>query len=207
MILEGKFDKATSGQTGDAPFVLGSEGGVLVTQVGGARRSSAMRRQIFSAATATTGVAPGTSLSTTQNFAVLNPAESSVNLAILKTAVGYVSGTLGAGTLVYAQVNVGGASVSGTLITPVCARLGAGTAQAKAYTSASTTASATLIRPFANLGAALASTALGLSSAVIDNVDGEFIVPPGYMFVMHGIAAGGSTPLVIYSCVWEEFEA
>ena len=49
------------------------------------------------------GVAPGAALGTAPPLCIWNPPNSGVNADIWKATMGYISGTLGAGGIVYAQ--------------------------------------------------------------------------------------------------------
>lgn len=158
---------------------------------------------VYSAATAVTGVAPGTAYGTTAAFTLHNPTGSEVNLVILKGHMGYVSGTLGAGVVSWLVNATRTESVpSGTAITPVNRLLGGAASVARAFTTATIT-SPTQVRPFCSLGASLASTAVG-PWQVVDDVDGGIIVPPGCNVSLHATAAAGSSPLVVFAVTWAE---
>jgi hypothetical protein len=165
---------------------------------------AANRGNIMIASQAVGGVAPGTALSTTPSLCLWNPVGSGVNLNIIATSVGYVSGTLGAGSIVYAQVtSQATAPSSGTEITPVCTKIGAGKGSGRAFTGSTVSATPTLIQAVYDMGAFLASTAVPVAP-VVHQVDGYISIQPGNCFVMHGVAAGGSTPLTMMSVTWEE---
>ncbi len=139
-----------------------------------------------------------------QTMALLNPLNSGYNLAILKTSVGYVSGTLGAGSLVYAYVTPQATiPTGGTELTPVSAMIGQIKGVGRAFTGSTLAGTPLILRPESTLGASLATTALGIDTCQ-DLVEGEIIVPPATSFVIQGVAAAGTTPLVILSVVWEE---
>jgi hypothetical protein len=159
---------------------------------------------MFTASIAVAGVAPGTALSTTPPMAVLNPLNSGYNLAVLKTSIGYVSGTLGAGSIVYAFVTPQATvPTGGTELTPVSDLIGQIRGAGRAFSGSTLSGTPLIIRPAYNMGAALATTALGVSVCQ-DLVEGEIMIPPATCFVMQGVAAAGTTPLVILSVVWEE---
>ncbi len=176
-----------------------------VVQASARYQDAVLRGRCFAANTAVTGVAPGTTISTTAGFALHNPFASGVVLSVLRATLDYVSGTLGAGTIFWtAAVNPAAAVVTGTAITSVNCLIGAGySAQGKPLTTATLAVAGTLLRAFCSLGASLASTAVQ-PWQVIDNVDGEFVVNPGCTICLHAAAAGGSTPLVAYGIMWEE---
>lgn len=174
-----------------------------VYQIRGKYYSAARAGRIFHAATAVTGVAPGTAISTTAGFALHNPFGSGVNLAILKASIGYISGTLGAGTIYHlANENPVTTTPDGTAITPVPALLNGAAPLGKPLTTA-TIVEPTLIRPFCSLGASLASTAEA-PWRIEEDVDGAIVVPPGCTYALHGICAAGTSPLIGYGVTWEE---
>jgi hypothetical protein len=174
-----------------------------VVQKHGKYYNPANEGRLFHAATAVTGVAPGTSLSTTAAFALHNPSTSGVNLVVQKVSMGYISGTLGAGTIFLAanQEPVTTAP-SGTAIVPVPAGLLAVTAQGRPMTTV-TVVAPTVLRPLWSLQASLASTAVA-PWKMEEDIDGEIIVKPGTTLIMHGVTAAGSSPLVAFGCTWEE---
>jgi hypothetical protein len=92
---------APAGQIGDGverPIRLGKLGELVVG--GAARYAEAVRRgACFRAQTAVTGVAPGTTISTAAAFSLANPLGSGIDLAIPEVSMGYISGTLGAGSV------------------------------------------------------------------------------------------------------------
>lgn len=184
---------------------LGQHGDLIVAHGKGRLAEPSARSEIFVVSNAVAGVAPGTALSTTPPISLYNPFGSNRLLSILKVACGYVSGTLGAGLLAYAQVTDAAAPTGGTDLTPVCGKLGvADVGVAKAGTGHTVDATPTIIRPSGiNFGAFLASTA-ELPPVLVDNVDGEITVGEGKTFVVEGIAAGGSSPLVIISIAYQE---
>ncbi len=170
---------------------------------------SVRRGNVFSAGTAASGVAPGTSIGTTAAFSLYNPLGSGVNLVVVRTTVGYVSGTLGAGVIHYvANINPAAAATTGTAITPVNCYIGVGinTSQARPLTTATLPASPTIVRPFCSLQASLASTAVG-PWQVMEDVRGEFVIAPGCTLSLECTTAAGSSPLLVFGMTWEEFPA
>ena len=162
------------------------------------------RATIMVASNAVAGVAPGTALSTTPPMALWNPPNSGVNLVLMKTAMGYVSGTLGAGSLVYAYVaNQTTVPSTGTELTPVCNKLGFARGQGRAFTGSTLASTPLILRPAYSMGAFLATTAIQPFQCQ-DMVEGCIIVPQGAVFVMQGVAAAGTSPLAILSVEWEE---
>ena len=176
-----------------------------VAQACGRFQDAVLRGRCFLGMTAVTGVAPGTSVSTTAAHALYNPAGSGVYLSILRATLGYVSGTLGAGVMSWnANVNAAAAATTGTAITAVNCLLGGGYgASGKPLTTATLPAAPTVLRPFVSLTASLASTAVA-PWQVIEDVDGEIVVAPGCTISLHSTAAAGTSPLVVIGLLWEE---
>ena len=164
---------------------------------------------VFGGMTAAAGVAPGTSVGTTAPIALVNPANSAKKLIVLKASVAYISGTLGAGALVYA-VNIlkTAAAVTGTAIAVVNLKLGTSPADrgnsGLLFTTATLPATPTLVRPFACLDASLATTAGIGFNRTVDNVDGEIQLLENTALSIQGIAAAGTAPLVVFGLVWAE---
>ena len=165
----------------------------------------AYRAKVFTAGTAVTGVAPGTAIGTTGAFTLANLAASVVDLVVLRTTMGYVSGTLGAGVVHYlANINPAAAAVTGTAITAVTTRLGSTlVAAGKPFTTSTLPATPLVMRSFCSLEASLATTAIA-PWQIIEDVDGEFVIAPGCSLTLHATAAGGSSPLVVFGMTWAE---
>jgi hypothetical protein len=160
--------------------------------------------RIFHAQTAVTGVAPGTSLGTTAAFALHNPAGSGAKLAVQRAQLAYVSGTLGSGIVYHAMNPIPVSAVpSGTAIVPSPAKInGSEVSRAKPLTTA-TVVAPTPIRPFCTLSPMLATSVLGVFP-VVEVVDGDIIVLEGTTYILHSVAAAGTSPLVVFGVTWEE---
>lgn len=170
----------------------------------GKYHDAVLRGKCYGGATAPTGVAPGTSISTTAAISLYNPAGSGYNLHVLRASMGYVSGTLGAGAVFWlANVLPTATATTGTAITKVNLLFG-GAAGVGSLLTTATIPAPTIIRPFCNLQASLASTAVA-PYFITEDVDSEFVVTPGCTLSLHAQAAAGSTPLVIFGMTWEEF--
>lgn len=169
----------------------------------GRYHDAVLRGRCYAGGTAATGVAPGTAIGTTAGFSLYNPVGSGYHLVVLKVSMGYISGTLGAGTIHYlANNNPAAAATTGTAITVVNCKLGGGNGVGRPLTTA-TIPAPTILRPFVSLGASLASTAVS-PWVVSDDVGGEFVIAPGCTLSLHGTTAAGTTPLVAYGIMWEE---
>ena len=202
MFLEGRVGGQQLANGSLAPISLTKDGAINAL-VYGKYAEAVLRGIVWSGSTAATGVAPGTSVGTTAAFSLYNPIGSGVRLVVLRTTMGYISGTLGAGTVHYlANTNPSATATTGTAITAKNALLSDATSAGRPFTTA-TIPSPSLLRPFCSLQASLASTAVA-PWYMVDDVDGEFIVPPGCTLSLHATAAGGSSPLVVFGMTWAE---
>lgn len=181
------------------------DGGAVVHLGGGKYYDLVKRGVVYVGQTAVTGVAPGTALGTTAAFSLYNPLGSGKVLVVLQGSMGYVSGTLGAGVVTWAaNTNLAAAASTGTAIPARNALLGGPSANVgQPLTTVTLPVAPTPVRPFCSLGASLASTAVQ-PWQVVDDVDGALIVKPGGTLSLHGTAAAGSTPLVVFGIMWAE---
>lgn len=164
------------------------------------------RGNTFIASTGVAGVAPGTALSTTPPFILYNPLNSGVNLSVISASLGFISGTLGAGTIVYAaNTNIAQAApTGGTALTPINVLIGNNTlAKGKAFQSSTLAVAPTILRDFAIIGAFTTSTA-NMYVPIRDIIDGSIIIAPGAALSLQGVAGAGTTPLVTLAMTWEE---
>lgn len=179
-------------------------GALVVTEAHGRYHEAASRGKLYIASIAVAGVAPGTALSTTPAFQIWNPVNSGIIISIKQIFVGYVSGTLGAGALVHAQnSSQTAAPTGGTELTPLSANLNGSRGTGRVFTGSTVSATTTLIRPSMSLGAGLASTAL-FPSITADFVEGGIVIPAGVLYAYQGIAAAGTSPLLMIGAVYEE---
>ena len=204
MELEGRVGEITSTDGSPERLRLDRTGALAVVTAHPLYSETANRGKVFVASTAVAGVAPGTALSTTPPMALLNPFNSGKDLLIIATAIGYVSGTLGAGTIVYGMVSPQATiPTGGTELTPRCTRLGDVKGVGRAFQGSTLSATPSILEPVYVLGAFLATTAYPPLLAQ-DLVDGSYVVPPATCFTMQGVAAAGTSPLIIMSIIWEE---
>lgn len=192
---------------GMAPFRASRECGLVVTNAGARYGEAAARSTMFTCATGAAGVAPGTALGTAPPICLYNPVNSGKYLELVRGTCGYLSGTLGAGSVVYAGPAASQLAdpTGGTVLTVMNNLVGgADTATiAKAFQGSTVSSTPRLLRPVFTFGAALASS-VAFASTVSDDMGGEFYVAPGYFFCMQGIAAAGTSPLVLLSLTWRE---
>lgn len=209
MLFEGRIGVATGADGVQEPVRLDRTLAQVITQGHARYREAVSRGSCYSISTAVAGVAPGTALSTTPPMVLWNPPNSGVAVSVIMSTLGYVSGTLGAGTVVYAAmptntpqqtVPSGGAELS--LVTP-CLIGGRKANAARAFQGSTIAATPVILRSAYILGAALATTAT-FQAITKDQLDGEYEILPGGLLVMQGVAAAGSTPLVLFGLTWEE---
>ncbi len=166
---------------------------------------SASRGKVYVASTQAAGVAPGTALGTAPPLCIWNPPDSQVIAAVLTASIGYVSGTLGAGNVVWAYCTQAADPTGGTALAPKGTNLSNSSGGVKAFQSSTTGTLLILEGTGWTLGAALATTAtFPAQNALV--VNGKICVPPGKLLALQGIAAAGTTPLVIYSITYEEVD-
>jgi hypothetical protein len=191
--------------------------GASVVTAGWGEYDEMVRRGWVWSAQEQSGVAPGATLSTTAAFSLYNPAGSGKVLSIQFVTVGYISGTLGAGTMfhcVNAATATGAvaaiaAPTSGTLLNIYNRAFGIYPTPAGSNTpvgvprSGSTVTAPVAIEAFCSLGASLATTAVQ-PWRIFDAVNGRIRIFPGSCYQLQSIAAAGSTPLVAPGVCWAE---
>lgn len=178
--------------------------GTVVQDLHGRFFEAVYRGTVYEACTATGGVAPGTAIGTTAPYTLYNPINSGKNLVVIDISLGYVSGTIGTGqTYLVASVNPSAAAVTGTAIVPTNLLLGSAIGVGKAFTTATLPAAPTVLRPVWILAPFLATTVFQPLSAR-EILDGKYIVAPGCALSIESVAAGGTTPLMIFGMSWEE---
>lgn len=204
MEAEGVAGPRVSGDGSLNALRQGREGDSVI-QAGHARmQEGAVRLQIFSVSTAVAGVAPGTVLNTVPPFQIWNPPGSGKNIVILTASLGYVSGTIGAGFVAYAMaVNQPLAPTGATELVPSQNLLSLAKGVGRVFQGSTLASTVSILRPGFFLGAVLASSVFP-PSICKDDIAGEFVVPPGTVFAMQGVAAGGSSPLVTFGASWQE---
>ena len=157
---------------------------------------------VFTACGNVAGSALLTATSTTTSCAIYNPPTSGKRAILIKTALGYVSGTGTAGAIVYSINTSPVNTVSGTAMTitnnlnpPVASSL------IQAFTTATVTAM-TLLRPAKYSQVIMPATATWAPFQLDEDFDGSIVVNPGGAFGIGGNVALGT--VVIYSVSWIE---
>ena len=168
---------------------------------------SVLRGNMMVASNVVAGLAPGTAFSATPPLALWNPPSSGKNLVVLRAVLGYVSGTIGAGSICWgiipSQTTV---PTTGAEMVPVNCMLGFPRGVGRVFAGSTFVAAPTILRPAFIAGAFLATTAI-MPSPCVELVDGEFVVAQGAAIALQGIMAGGSTPITMLGITWEEVNA
>ena len=188
-------------------------GEAVVTVAHGEYYEAASRGSMFVAGDQAAGVATTTSISTVSIYSLYNPVQSGKRLEICAVAVGYFSGTLGAGTIYHCLNGINGTNTQttapsgGTALTILTTDSG-NQSGVKSVASAGTGTSVVaplVAAPLVDLGAALASTAAGLRNCFI-NVEGLYVIEPGCCYQLQSVCASGSTPKISVAVYWQEVQ-
>jgi hypothetical protein len=186
---------------------LSRSGALVQTQGHASFAEAVIRGQVMEACTGVAGVAPGTALSTTPPLALWNPPSSGKLLVIMKATLGYISGTLGGGSVVFGIVpSQTTLPTTGTELTPLNALIGFPRGVGRVFQGSTLVAVPTILRPSFVMGAWVGTTATPPANE-LDIVDGGIVVPQGAALAMQGIAGAGTTPLVLLAITWEEVDA
>lgn len=171
----------------------------------------ARRQNLISVCTAAGGVAPGTVMGATPPLTVWNPLGSKLRLILVRGEYGYISGTLGAGTIVYGAIAQaaaptigGGSDITAQIVSGIFGTAAAANAVAagvKAYQGATLSGTPAIIKPAIILNASPVAAQPGFEEGMIG-------ITPGNALSMQGIAAAGTSPLVLLSMLFlaEKFE-
>ena len=207
MEFKGRVGPATLSDGVGAVARLTKGGGLVVQHEHGRFHEAAVRSRIFLVSTAVAGISHGTSFGATPPINLYNPPGSGKNLSILSASLGYISGTLGVGMVAYGKAVQITAPSGGTAITPVSSVIGGAAASvAQAGTGHTITNTPTILRGGFVLGAFVGGAG-NPTPPLIDHIDGKFILTPGNVFVMQGIASAGTSPLLTFGIEYEEVDA
>lgn len=152
-------------------------------------------------------VAPPAAAAAT-TLSLLNPPSSGVNLEIIQVTLGHISGTPGAGTFTYckAQQNSSiSAAQSGAVISSLYGSTKQSVAQAWSAVALTGGVVHTVMAhmPAAPFAGVLALTSEGTARAMVHDVDGMIILPPGWMLTL-APAATGTTHIVSCAITYAE---
>lgn len=196
---------------------LDRTGAQVITDAHGHWSEAAARQKLFTAflsqgtSTVAAGNINGAAAAASTQFAVWNPSNSGVLLALQKLIITQYSGTPTAGGLFHSTFN--SAAVASTLATAGAVRNNYVNAPAGAGLCLASAAGAALTGGLVltTLGSSVLSssaTALASPAGIVmsDVIDGAIMVPPGFGYVPTWSGAG-TTYLVGYSLTWEEIAA
>lgn len=216
MILEGRVGPLTSADGGEEALRLSRDLAQVVGDGHGHFTEPSVRGSVFtlSLTATTTGIAAGNivgaAAAASTQFALINPASSGKNLALLKFFMGYVSGTLAAGPLWHGYIpnaaSISAASAGGTIRSNLLGSSSASVATpwALAAGSALTGGQAPVTFRMANWSQSAGAFAdVAGNVTVTELLDGDLVIPPGAAWVPLHPAAGTSV-LNGYSLTWEE---
>lgn len=204
MLIEGKRNRGLFGQSGESDLQLGPDNELLVSNVRSKYGALARAGRILTSCNVTagsSGLTPGTALTTTSPFGLWNPPNNTYNLEVLDVSVGYVSGTMGAGAMYLCWEAVAvTATPTGTACNSVNALGGpngaaVGNPSYGYHTLSSLNGSPLVLFPFLNFGPYLATSVLSERGATF-NVEGRVVVTPGALLRVCSVATAGTSPLV-----------
>jgi hypothetical protein len=172
------------------------------------------RQRLFQASltAASAFVAPATNA--TPNFILWNPVNSGVNLSIERFLFGYVSGTPAAGVIGYSYIPNAGASLgTAAPISALTAITIQGCTAGMAYNGKTLAGSAATVTGSAPSAAAflrwsgisqgiLASASIAPGLWMVDECEGNILVPPGT--AIYPVCSAASVALYMVSAIWEE---
>jgi hypothetical protein len=185
---------------------LTRDAAIVVGDAHGRYYENASRGLTFVAVTAAAGISPGTALTATGALMLANPAGSGKNIAILKLALGWVSGTFPVGAIWWTQgANPSPLPAESAAALRMSTLLNGGATNdvARAYSGVSLTTVPTIMRPSAILMGPYVGTGAVLNPVQFEEVAGEIVIPPGFFVAVEGIAAGGTSPLANLSLTYE----
>lgn len=202
------------------PFRVGRQGEIVTNDSHGKYYESVRLGKVFGLFTGptTTGIAAGHLVGATAaavvQHAIINPANSGINVSILKFSNAYVSGTLPAGAPMFGTV--AGSTLSADVTTfsskynlfaggPTGAAICVSVAGSAG--SALTGGAAVVTRGILGFGGSTASayaSAAGVNTT--EDLNGLVVIPPGFAFVP--LFSGAGTSVLTNMCtIWEEIPA
>jgi hypothetical protein len=204
MLSEGRTGVVVTADGGVNPLRLDKSGALVQTQGHASFAEAVLRGLVMEACTPVAGVAPGTVLSTTPPFVLWNPPSSGKNLVVMKATMGFVSGTLGPGSVLFALVaSQTTVPTTGTEIIPQNALLGFPRGVGRVFQGSTLVSVPVILRPSFVMGAWVGTTPTSPYNEM-DIVDGGIVVAQNTCLVMQGLAGAGTSPLVLFAMTWEE---
>lgn len=204
-LLKGKVGPQTLVDGIEAMPRLGRAAQQVVSNIYGYHSEASERRRLFFGSTAATGVTVPIFSNTTQQFVLFNPIGSNVKARILKSSVGYVSGTMVAGHLCYANQTLLSSAITGTAGLIQNGYLGAAAGPSGTGCQllvAATVVAFTYLFPLGVSQVVQAATATNTPWQMVDNVDGAITVPPGSALAIASNVA--ASMVATLGLLWEE---
>jgi hypothetical protein len=223
MLIQGQIGQVTGQDGAQNNLRQARTSELIVSQNHGRYYEATSRGNMFSLTMTASvgGVAAGHLLTNTYQgtplanqatqFAIWNPLGSGINMSIMKVFVGIVSGTPPGGPVFHGAFANGNPSNASTFDAGRAAvnNLIGGRQPLVRYVSTATTgttltgaAAPSVIRPM-NLQYSAAAYASTAGSNMVDLIDGDIVIPPGYGYVPIWTTAGTSI-LNAYAVLWEE---
>ncbi len=192
---------------GSTPGLRSGTAGELIEGQAGLQLVEAVRAgQLFTASTINTGVTVASlTLTTSAPTAMGNPSGSGVNAYLKSISAVYVSGTIGTGAM-FLVGHPNSAAVTGTAATYINSCMIGSTATPKCnvtYTS-TVAASGKVIQNMFTTEPFVATDHLAPGQPLTWDFSGGFGVAPGSAVSVQGIMAAGSSPLLVFTWVWQE---
>lgn len=183
---------------------------LVTTNAHGKYYEAVSRGNVYTISTALAGttnvagnVAPPAAAAATI-LSLYNPLGSGINAIMMKTVLGNVSGTPGAGGFAYCSSWANRVTAAQNA-TPRCNLLGGKNPTCQGFTQTALTSGLVhvVLRPIGFTSFAAAVAAANPNLVFTDYLDGEIIVPPGGILTIAS-AATGTTHIVYAAMTWEE---
>lgn len=201
LAFAGLVGQPASPVSGDQKLRLDPLQAGVMTNLNGKYYEAARNGLVFTAGTLPSGVAMVSYGSTAAAFVLYNPANSGKKAHLLKSKIGYVSGTQTPGFFCYSISTAGQAVPTGTAAAGVnCLLGGAGSAMTPLYSA--TVAAMSYFEPMGVSVNALTASAIVTPWTAVDDVDGRIVLPPGSWLNLAGSVAAFGTYAI--SMTWIE---
>ena len=217
MLIQGQVGQI-AGTDGSQPNLRqGRTGELIISQNHGRYYETASRGNMFSLTLYASGSTPvagnlvGAAANAATQFAIWNPLGSGFNMSILKTNIGIISGTVVGGPIFHGVFVLGNPTNAITFDAGRAAQnaLIGGRQPVVRYINTATTGTTItggttpLIHKPMNVQYSAGTYAALAGSQMLDPVDGDIVIPPGYGWLPL-FAAAGTSVLWTCSCTWEE---
>ncbi len=199
--LTGIVGQPASPVSGDQKLRLDPLQAGVTTNLNGKYYEAARNGLVFTSGTLVGGVAMVSYGSTAAAFVLYNPSTSNRKLHVIKTKVGYVSGTQTPGFFCYSISSANQAVPTGTAAVVANNLIGGVASTATPLYSATVTAM-TYFEPMGVSVNALTASAIVTPWSCVDDVDGRIVLTPGSWLNLAGSVAAFGTYAV--SMTWIE---